>query len=82
MLSDLAVLDTYQGAIENNLPPLPNNHAEGKEILHHIKSAFNEVSENVFGEKPTNIERDWITLETFIQNTKNKKFASSLVQNQ
>ena len=82
LLSDLAVLDTYQGAIENNLPPLPNNHAEAKEILHHIKSAFNEVSENVFGEKPTNTERDWITLETFIQNTKNKKFASSLVQNQ
>ena len=57
LLSDRAVLDTYQRAIENNLPPLSNDDVEANEILHHIKSAVNEVSENVLGKKPTNTER-------------------------
>ena len=39
----LSVLDTYQGTIENNLPSLPNDDVEAKEIFHHIKSAVNEV---------------------------------------
>ena len=37
LLSDCAVLDTYQRAIENNLPHLPNDDVEANEILHHIK---------------------------------------------
>ena len=64
---DHAVLDTYQRAIENNLPPLPNDDVEANEILHRIKSAVNEVSENVLGKKPLNTDRDWITTETLIQ---------------
>ena len=63
----LSVLDTYQGAIENNLPSLPNDDVEAKEIFHHIKSAVNEVSENVLGKKPTNTGRDWMTPETLVQ---------------
>ena len=65
--SDCAVLDTYQRAIENSLPPLPNDDVEANEILHHIKSAVNEVSDNVLGKKPTNTDRDWITPETLVQ---------------
>ena len=57
MLSDRTVLDSSQHAIENNLPPLPNDDVEANEILQHIKSAVNEVSENVLGKKPTNTER-------------------------
>ena len=67
LLSGRAVLDTYQRAIEINLPPLPNNDAEANEILHRIKSEVNEVSENVFGKKPTNTDREWITPETLVQ---------------
>ena len=67
LLSNRAVLDTYQRAIENNLPPLPNDDVEANEILHHIKSAVNEVSENGLGKKPINTDRDWITTETLIQ---------------
>ena len=51
LLSDSAVLDTNQCTIENNLPPLPNDNVEANEILHHIKSAVNEVSEDVVGTK-------------------------------
>ena len=67
MLSDRAVLDTYQRAIENNLPPLPNDDVEANEILPHVKSAVNEVSENVLGKKPINTNRDWITPENLVQ---------------
>ena len=67
MLSDRAVLNTYQRAIENNLSPLPNDDVEANEILHHIKSAVNEVSENVLGKKPINTDWDWITPETLAQ---------------
>ena len=56
LLSDRAVLNTYQRAIENNLSPLPNDDVEANEILHHIKSAVNEVSENVLGKKPINTD--------------------------
>ena len=52
LLSDRAMLDTYQRAIENNLPPLPNDDVEANEILPHVKSAVNEVSENVLGRNP------------------------------
>ena len=67
LLSDCAVLDTYQRAIESNLPPLPNDDVEANEILHHIKPAVNEVSENVIGKKSTNTDRDCITPETLVQ---------------
>ena len=67
LLPDPAVLDTYQGAIENNLPPLPNEDAEANEILHHIRSAVNEVSENVLGNKFGSTDRDWITPEALVQ---------------
>ena len=67
LLSDWAILDTYQRAIENNLPPLPHDDVEANEILHHIKSAVNEVSENVLSKKPTNNDRAWIKPETIVQ---------------
>ena len=66
-MSDHAVLDAFQRAIENNLTPLPNDDIEANEIFHHIKSAVNEASKNVLGKKPTNPERDWITPETLAQ---------------
>ena len=67
LFSDRAVLDTYQHAIENNLPPLPNDDIEANEILHYIKSTVNEVSENVLGKKSTNTDIDWITPETLVE---------------
>ena len=67
LLSDHAVLDAYQRAIENKLLPLPNDDVEANEILHHIKSAASEASKNVLGKKPTNTERNWITPETLAQ---------------
>ena len=67
LLSDNAALDAYQRAIENKLPPLPNDDVEANEIFHHIKSAVNEASKNVLGKKPINTERDWITPETLAQ---------------
>ena len=67
LLSNHAVVDTYQRAIENNLPPLPNNDVEANEIFHHIKSAVNESSKNVLVKKPTKTERDWITPENLAQ---------------
>ena len=67
LLSDHAVLNTYQRALENNLPPLPNDDVAANEIFHHIKSAVNEAPKNVLGKKPTNTERDWITPETLAQ---------------
>ena len=42
LLSDRAMLDTYQRAVENNLAPLPNDDVEANEILPQIKSAVNE----------------------------------------
>ena len=79
LLPDRAVIDTYQRATENNLQPLPNDDVEANEILHHIKPAVNEVSENVIGKKSTNTDRDCITPETLVQIQQNIKFASSLV---
>ena len=67
LLPDRAVIDTYQRATENNLQPLPNDDVEANEILHHIKPAVNEVSENVIGKKSTNTDRDCITPETLVQ---------------
>ena len=67
LFSDRAVLDTYQHAMENNLPPLPNDDIEANEILHYIKSTVNEVSENVLGKKSTNTDIDWITPETLVE---------------
>ena len=64
LLSDYAILDAYQRAIENNLPHLPNDDVKANEILHHIKSPVNEASKNVLGKKPINTEKDWITPET------------------
>ena len=66
LLSDRAVLGTYQRAIENNLPLLPNDDVEANEILHRIKSAVNEASKNMLGKKPTNTDRHWITPETLV----------------
>ena len=81
---DCTVLDTYQHAIENNLPPLPNDGVEANEILHHIKFAANEVSENALGKKPTNTDRDWITPESLVQVQQKhkicKQFGSKSVQ--
>ena len=73
MLSDRTVLDSSQHVIENNLPPLPNDDVEANEILQHIKSAVNEVSENVLGKKPTNTDRGWITPETLVQTQQKHK---------
>ena len=65
-MSDCAVLDTYQRAIENSLQPSSDD-VEANEILHHIKSEVNEVWENVLGKKPTDTDRDWIIPETLVQ---------------
>ena len=67
LLPDRAVLDTYQRAIENNLPPWPNEDVKANEILNHIRSAVDEVSENVLGNKCTNTDRDWLTPEAIVQ---------------
>ena len=66
-MSDHAVLDAYKRAMENNLPPLPNDDVQVNEIFHRIKSAVNEASENILGKKPTNTEKAWITPETLAQ---------------
>ena len=52
LLCDRAMLDTYQRAIENNLPPLPNDDVEANEILPHIKSAVNEYQKMYQERKP------------------------------
>ena len=65
-MSVRAILDTYQLAIENSLQPSSDD-VEANEILHHIKSEVNEVSENVLGKKPTDTDRDWITPKTLVQ---------------
>ena len=65
-MSVRAILDTYQLAIENSLQPSSDD-VEANEILHHIKSEVNEVSENVLGKKPTDTDRDWITPKNLVQ---------------
>ena len=67
LLPDRAALNTCQYALANNLPPLPNDDVEANEILHNMKSAVNEVSENVLDKKPTNTDRDGIKPETLVQ---------------
>ena len=72
-MSDSAVLDTYQCTIENNLPPLPNDNVEANEILYHIKSAVNEVSEDVVG---TKTHKDWQRMDNI------KNFSSDIIKTQ